>query len=83
VKLCQDCGYKPAVASTLGGSLRCEDCIRPLPRWGSKVRGSAAVETAARLRDGRACPGRDAEPGAPHIYENRHCVFCLNGQEVS
>ena len=23
-----------------------------------------------------ACPGRDVEPGAPHIYKDGECVFC-------
>jgi hypothetical protein len=24
-----------------------------------------------------ACPGRDASPGDPHIFQNGVCVFCL------
>lgn len=23
-----------------------------------------------------ACPARDVEPGAAHVFEDGHCVFC-------
>jgi hypothetical protein len=31
-------------------------------------------KTGSRAND--ACPSRDAEPGAPHIYKQGKCVFC-------
>jgi len=27
-----------------------------------------------------ACPGRDAEPGAPHVFEKDECIFCKTGR---